>query len=284
MPLKRPALAAGQKTQQSKLFVEASQFDKAKLRFLEPTSTKAGSTWIPIEYDQTRLLLHTGLVNCPFGASQYEKKVSPTAFSMQISIDDDNTNALALGTVMKSVMDALKEHIPNIVEAPAGGIEYVDTCQQNSAQYAPLARVTLPLFKNNFTTQIVRRNKTTQAVKLTLSNWEKVLGPCIVDGVLRLAGAYYHEENNKARAGVSWQWHSIRLADEDELQTTGTSERKAENAAVAEALLASAPLTDDSKKKRKNASTADGSGVKRAKTVHDDCEIEGAPEEEEIPH
>lgn len=282
MPLKRPALVAGQQTQRSKVFVEASQFDKTKLRFEEPTTTKTGSTWIPIKYDDTRLLLHTGLVSCPFGASQYENKVTPTAFSMQISIDEDNPNALAVASVMKDVMDLLKAYIPTIAVEPAGGIEYVDTCQQGNTQYAPLARVTLPLFKGKFTTQVVRRGK--DPISLTTANCLKVLGAnTVADGALRLAGAYYHEEADKARAGLSWQWHSVRLADDSELTTAVSAERKAENTAVIDALMAAAPTADDSKKKRK-ASTAGGAkDAKRAKTVHEDCAIEEVEDVEEEP-
>jgi hypothetical protein len=287
MPLKRPALVAGQQSQRSKVFVEAAQFDKTKLRFEEATTTKNGGTWIPIKYDDTRLLLHTGLVSCPFGASQYENKLTPTSFSMQISIDDDNPNALAVASVMKDVMDALKEHIPTIVTEPTAGVEYVDTCQQGNAQYAPMARVTLPLFKGKFTTQVVRRGK--DPISLTTTNCTKVLGQgTVADGALRLAGAYYHEDDatSKARTGVSWQWHSVRLADENELTTAVSSERKAENTAVIDALMAAAPVVDDGKKKRKQpaAAAAAASEAKRAKTVHEDCTIEEVEEDAAAEH
>lgn len=266
-----------------KVFVDAKQFDPARLEIEAPTTTRTGSIWVPIKYDGQRLLLHTGVVHCPFGASQYEDKVSPTSFSMQISIDQDNDNALAVANVMKMVKDKLLEQLPLLVETRSGKIDFVDTCQQKDEQYSPLARVTLPLFKNKFTTQVIRRKRdgNGEPVPLTLQTWHKVLPKdgVIVDGAIRLAGAYIHEDDDApaARAGSSWQWHSIRLADDNELMP---AERKAENSAVIAALLdAVAPSSNDDagggagtkrKAQQQQAPTAES---KRAKTVHEDCEI-----------
>lgn len=298
MPPKRPAppasrsqpvagtaaKSAGKPTGAAKVFVEAKRFDPKRLVFEPMTTTKSGSSWIPAKYDGQRLLLHTGVVRCPFGASQYQDKTTPTSFSMQISIDDDNEHALAVGDVMKQVMDAIKAHLPTVIDISDHTVEYTDTCQQsNGDQYAPLARVTLPLFKGKFTTQIIKRGG--EPVQFSLNNWHKVLPKetgVVVDGAIRFAGAYYFydEETERARVGASWQWHSIRLAGDDELMT---EERKAENAAVADALVAaaatataaSAARKPETKRKAEDA-VANGNPQqqqKRAKSVHEDCEI-----------
>jgi len=201
--------------------------------------------WIPMHYEGKQLHMRTGIVRTPFGMQRYKDSLSPSAFSISVSIDADNPKALSLGTALKETMDAFKEAInkqfnKQLTEALADhykdsakkykmtDLVFKESVSTPTDAYAPVARFTMPFFQQrHFGTDVCRRipgkgskQAHVDTVPINVSNYENIFPPkTVVNAIAKLSGGYFNfgDDDTPPNAGIVWQFKTVLICSSDQL-------------------------------------------------------------------